>query len=410
MVATNLWSYSSGERPNTVRVFERQRGGVLYARAWDATARGGRGNWHVRSLKHRDKKRAKRYAITQAAKLESGEFAVDHKVTVAQVFALYLEKRTPRKCKTEQKVDARIAALWTRILAGGSDPHVASLGQWESFIDARSVGAIDARGNPVPEANRKPVRARTVEYDCVWLHLVYSWAVDWRLPSGQYLMRENPVRGFEAPKEKNPRRPVATQDRFEAVRAVSDSVMMEDRRNGKREKRRAYLSELLDIVNGTGRRIRAVCELRFADVRWNEGLYGSIRWPADTDKKGYETLVPIPPAVRAALDRIQRERPGIGSVPLFPSLSDPTKAISRHLADSWLREAEALAELEPQTGSLWHAYRRKWGTERKHLPDVDVAAAGGWKSLDALKKCYQHADPATMLEVVMGAGELREVK
>ena len=34
--------------------------------------------------------------------------------------------------------------------------------------------------------------------------------------------------------------------------------------------------------------------------------------------------------------------------------------------------------------SLWHAYRRGWATSRKHLPDVDVAAAGGWKSTETL--------------------------
>ena len=69
-----------------------------------------------------------------------------------------------------------------------------------------------------------------------------------------------------------------------------------------------------------------------------------------------------------------------------------------------------MAGLETQQGSLWHAYRRKWVTERKHLPDVDVAAAGGWKDTESLKTAYQQADEATMLEVVLGAGELREAR
>ena len=72
--------------------------------------------------------------------------------------------------------------------------------------------------------------------------------------------------------------------------------------------------------------------------------------------------------------------------------------MTRHLADKWLRKAEKLAGLEPQLGSLWHAYRRKWATERKHMPDVDVAAAGGWKSTHALKASYQHADAETILK------------
>ena len=99
-----------------------------------------------------------------------------------------------------------------------------------------------------------------------------------------------------------------------------------------------------------------------------------------------ELYVDVAPSVRAAIDRILRERPGIGAAPLFPKPEDPTRAITRHLADKWLRKAERLAGLEPQRGSLWHAYRRKWATERKHLPDVDVAAAGGWANAVTLKR------------------------
>ena len=34
------------------------------------------------------------------------------------------------------------------------------------------------------------------------------------------------------------------------------------------------------------------------------------------------------------------------------------------------------------------------------MPDIDVAAAGGWKDSRALKLSYQQADPATILKVV----------
>jgi hypothetical protein len=44
------------------------------------------------------------------------------------------------------------------------------------------------------------------------------------------------------------------------------------------------------------------------------------------------------------------------------------------------------------------------------MPDVDVAAAGGWASLDALKRSYQQADAETMLSVVLGGGQLREAR
>ena len=62
--------------------------------------------------------------------------------------------------------------------------------------------------------------------------------------------------------------------------------------------------------------------------------------------------------------------------------------MERHLADKWFRKGETLAVVEKQKGSLWHAYRRKWATERKHEPDADVAKLGGWKSMVSLKASY----------------------
>lgn len=56
------------------------------------------------------------------------------------------------------------------------------------------------------------------------------------------------------------------------------------------------------------------------------------------------------------------------------------------------------------------AGRRLWASARKDLPDVDVAQAGGWSSLAALKMAYQKPDDVTMLRVVTHSGELREMK
>ena len=185
---------------------------------------------------------------------------------------------------------------------------------------------------------------------------------------------------------------------------------MEDRTRGHREARRSYLTELLVIVAGTGRRVTPICQLTFDDLVLDQGPHGSIRWPAATDKMGLETIVPIGPDVRAAIDRILEERPGIGKAYLFPSPLGPDKPIRYELASDWLRQAEKLAGLETQKGGLWHPFRRLWATERKHLPDVDVAAAGGWTGTDTLRQIYQQPDAATMLRVVLEAGELREQK
>ncbi len=44
------------------------------------------------------------------------------------------------------------------------------------------------------------------------------------------------------------------------------------------------------------------------------------------------------------------------------------------------------------------------------MPDVDVAHAGSWKNTVSLKTAYQQADAETTLQVVLGAGELREAQ
>jgi hypothetical protein len=412
--ANMLWKHSVGERPNTITVFERKEGGVLYARAWDGKARNGKGNWRMRSLGHRDRKRAKAYALEQASKLQKGEESIaDGKVTVAQVFAAYLQHRTPRKVVTGQKADKRQAGLWARWLGGGSNPHKVPKSSWQSFVDARTSGALDANGDNVPEGKRVPVRARTVEADCTWLLLTFNWAMNWSDAAGRYLMRENPVRGYEMPHELNQLRPVATQDRFDALRGVSDSIQTEFVRDGQRMTSRSYLSELLDLANTSGRRIGAIITLNFVDLHLDKTAtapHGAVMWPARSDKKRTARLAPLAPSARAAIDRILAERPGIGSLPLFPAPNDPTVPMSRHLADSWLRKAHDLAKVELPKGGLWHPFRRKWATERKHMPDADVMAAGGWQSNEALKRSYQHADPVTMLAVVLGGERLREAK
>jgi len=96
----------------------------------------------------------------------------------------------------------------------------------------------------------------------------------------------------------------------------------------------------------------------------------------------------------------------VGPGPLFPRPGDPDKPLRYEEASAWLRQAEELAG----AGALWHAYRRLWASSRKDLPDVDVAQAGGWSSLEALKSAYQRPDDATMLNVVKHDAELREVK
>ena len=109
-----------------------------------------------------------------------------------------------------------------------------------------------------------------------------------------------------------------------------------------------------------------------------------------------------------------------GEWPLFPAprakeeheRGKIPKPWTRHYARALLERAERAAKLPKIDGGDFHPYRRKWATERKHLPNVDVARAGGWSEKDprALKTSYQRVDDATLLAVVSELTKLREAK
>ena len=225
---------------------------------------------------------------------------------------------------------------------------------------------------------------------------------------GRRLLNLNPLHDVSWEKEKNPLRPVASHDRFLRTISFADDVDPSGR-----------LRCMLALARYTGRRESAVCQLRASDIlrdrravrvalaeqgldesqadHWAEG---AIRWRADSDKQGFSTVAPISARARAELDEYLAENPRVGEAWLFPSPKDDAKPIRRDLAGRWLLRAEKAAELPKLRGGVWHPYRRLWATERKHLPDADVAASGGWRDTRALKLSYQHADAETMKAVV----------
>ncbi len=399
------WAYTAGQKPHRVRVYERSPAGPLYVRTWDAV----RGRWRKRSLGHHDRANAKAFAHELHARLVQGEEDRQAgRVTLSEVFALYRHHKTPTKSPAQQREDHRKAKLWTRFLGPKKDPHKVSLAEWERFKRARSEGAIDARGRHVAPKKRRTVSARMLEIDCGWLSAVFRWGTLWRLPDGGYLMRENPVRGYPVPREKNPKRPVVTEERYRKMLAAADEVDVRVNWNGKRETVRAPIREALILTNELGRRYGAILALRYSDITPDLGPHGSIRFRADSDKMGVESVVPMSREARRAIDRILRERPGVGDLPLFPSPRDPSKPVSRHLASKWFRECEEEARLEHVNGLGWHGLRRKFATEMSHVPDRLVARLGGWKNPRTLD-LYSQPTGTMLAEALEQRRELREV-
>jgi integrase len=357
------------------------------------------------SLRHRDREEAVRWARRQVAKLTGGNEGMERSPTLSRVLGLYLKYQTPTKATSAQQADHRRATMWVRTLGPGKDLNRLSMAEWQNFIAARRSGAIDCFGLPVESDKRQPVRDGSIDADLVFLTGVLNWATRWR-EQGAYLMTENPARGFPVPHEKNPRRAVASEERFQKVRAVAEQVRMVRGRGKNAREQQTYLPEVLDLCWHTGRRIAAVLSLQYDDLRLTDGADGAILWPARSDKMGKAWLVPMNVETRAAIDAVLRSRPGIGAAFLFPSFTNEGERVPTDLVSKWLRAAEVLAGVQKQSGTLFHAYRRGWATIRKHLPDVDVAAMGGWSELTCLKTCYQQPDMATMLQVVNASTRL----
>jgi hypothetical protein len=89
------------------------------------------------------------------------------------------------------------------------------------------------------------------------------------------------------------------------------------------------------------------------------------------DGRRREQTVPIPAELADELGSFRVRLQSAGDAWLFPQLGriDPGTRASSTISSE---RAETRAGVEPLDGGLWHPYRRKWATERRHLPAVDV--------------------------------------
>ena len=321
-------------------------------------------------------------------------------LTLASLSSLYQQEAPGYRQNTKRTQDQKRAATARLQAAFGPTKLVAQL----TLNDVDRYVAMRRSGNGWPDGRqRDPVRANAVRDDLALLRAMILWACRERGPDGRWLVAENPLRGMKVPREENPVRPVATYDRFEKVRKAAQELARTAPQVRGRE-RWVRLELALVLAEATGRRIGAIRGLRWSDISLNPPR---IRWRAAFDKRGREMTVPIPPSLGAELHGFRRKLKAVGDGWLFPR---------RHADLPWPREvfgellgrAEAKADVPGLPGGKWHAYRRKWATERKTLSVVDVMAAGGWKDLQTLTRCYQHADSDTMLAVMATPVKLRE--
>ncbi len=397
------WSWSCGDRGLTVSVREYKRpGGVIYIGAPDPMTDTTR--WV--SLGHRDKIKAQKQARKLLVELEDGKGVVRSR-TLGYISDLYLHEHVPAMKPASATWITQNLGAWVNYL--GPTFRVVNLSpkEWEGFGRLRLSGEVDGNGRPVEPLKRRPVKPGTVNLAFDTLRMCLNWATLWRV-EGRPVLENNPVRRFPYLDDVNPQRSVWTYDRFLKVVQAAKDLQMEVEWSGKRKRLPCYLADVLAISEGTGRRIGAVRQLRYADLMLSEGQHGKVRWRADTDKTGKEWITPISPDVRKALLRVIRERPGLGNGPLFPAPRDASKPVDEVTLRLYLRRAEKAAGVSRLPHDSFHGLRRKFVTERKHVPDVDLAEAGGWRSINTMKRAYQRADEAGVLEAVLDPRRLRD--
>ena len=404
------WTKVIEEHGVRIRLFE--RGGIIYrdiALGRTVSASGQSRTAHsVKSMGHPDRELAERQAKELAKRIAEARLTGQdlRSISLGQVFGLYFRLKAPTlspkwRGAAEMRRDL-FEACW------GAEQPVEDISRVhvDRFCQERRSSRLapDRQGRKI-----EAVRDGTLDGDFRWLSSVFNWARRHK-EGGRRLVQENPLHDLEWPKEKNPRRPVASHERYVKTLANADQVDP-----------RGRLRCILALARYAGRREGAIYALRASDVlrspqavraaiadagmdeRLAEHMpHGAVRWSDASDKMGLLFVSPLSVPAREELDRylLPMLPPASKDAPLFPSDEDPNIAIRTDVASRWLLKAEAEAGLPKLRGGIFHPFRRLWATERKHLPDVDVAAAGGWRDTRALKLSYQQADPASVLRVV----------
>lgn len=392
-----LKSETFGSYGYTVRLCERA-GSKNYYLKWFSN---GRVRW--RSLGHQDWESGRLQAQSLSNTLRTAGNAISKgELTLALLFARYEREVLPHKSKARATEDKRRLNMWQAYLGPGTDPATIDYGTLDQFAAERADGKIKIRGRSLSESPGP----RTIQMDIQLLNAVLNWAaVTNRRGTTKKILPYNPVEKYfkaskRAPKEKNPRQPVATYDHYMAIEEYADEADPQ-----------GLLRFFIAILEGTGWRSSAVCQLWASDAdltRSPEYPHGRLRRRGEVDKQGYGAWVPMSAAVRKAIEGLLGVRQVVGDAYLFDKARTPEKPWEHRYACKLTKRAQELAGIPKEQWMTPHAFRRKWATERKHLPRTDVAEVGGWKSVRTLD-IYQHTDPETALEVVQEPRKLRAV-
>lgn len=392
------WTLSLGDRGTRVRLFQRTKDGGFYRSVW----RPGMAE-DQKSLHTHDKDEAAKLGKLLLAQLLRGEAPPVSRppLTLRQLWNSFSKESAEfldNAEKTRREAKSRVELLLGYF---GDDFQVEdfTIDDQRNYERARQAGGLlTSTGGRTAKT-----RARSAEADMVLLHTMLRWATTKRVEGKKYLLDRHPLLNVKRVREKNKKQERATWERYEATMNALQKFVSESEDTPARL-RWLRIEFALFLAEATGRRLGSIRQLRWEDFRYESNV---VHWRAEADKKGYHWEIPMP---QSFMDQVRRYQKGMEAITGFVFAAPNAKdgIMDRHLFDKWLREAQVAAGLKDLDGSLWHAYRRKWATERKHLNPKDVAAAGGWKDVATLLEVYQHADESSVLAVMSEPRKLRE--
>lgn len=139
-----------------------------------------------------------------------------------------------------------------------------------------------------------------------------------------------------------------------------------------------------------------------------------MTWRPEFDKKRRTCVVPYPAVFFEAVREFQHRLGAAGGFVVPRQLTVTRRSggpghAPRELVSQWIRKAEMAAGLPKLEGGTCHPYRRKWRSERRHLPAKAVALAGGWTDVATMERCYDLPDDADVLIVTSETNKRRGV-
>jgi integrase len=379
------WVRSLGSRGARIRLFETTKG-IYYRDVWVAGSGKNR-----KSLRTSDRAEADRLGTQLLAALLRQEDVIENGALRLKYLWERYSKESPdlldNTPRTRKEDEAHVRVLMD-YFGESADVRNFTEADVRAFTAKRLAGGIKLQGGEESHA----VRARTPEVELRILKTMLRWATTIRTRGGQRLLAANPLAGIRGDREANPKRPVASWERFTAIRKA-----MQELAEVTGTQRWIRIELALVLSEATGRRIGSIRQLAWTDFDMEAS---ALLWRGEADKKRKQWLAPMPPTLLEEVKRFRLRLGGAFGGLVFPSSIDPTRPLGREVFQHALSDAATHAELPAKGG--WHSFRRKWASERKHHPQADVLAAGGWspKSASVLTECYQFPDNETMLAVM----------